>query len=429
MAGFGSAMQTEALPGALPRSQNSPRRAPYGLYAECLNGTPFTQRRAENRRAWMYRIRPSLMQSRMQPVAQSHIVGRFDGARVVPDLVRWKPLPIPDGGHRVDFLDGLRTIGGAGDPDLRSGLAIHAYAANADMSDRCFCDADGDLLIVPERGAMRVQTEYGWLAVRPGEIVVIQRGMKFSVALPEGVGRGWVLEIFGAHFRLPERGPIGANGLADERHFSSPVAAFEDRACPGYEVMVKHGGELFRCTREHSPYDVVAWHGNYAPYKYDLAMFNTMGTVSFDHPDPSILTVLTSPLDDHGANLADFAVFPGRWDVAEHSFRPPYYHRNIATEFNGIVKIDEPYLGFDQGVCFLTPAMTPHGISGKGYLGAIEDSGAGSDQPRRLSDDSLWIMFESALGIRLTAWAMDNGHVDEGYHELWKDMPVTFRRG
>ncbi len=433
LSGFGAALQSEALPGALPRTQNSPKPAPYGLYSESINGTPFTQRRAENLRAWLYRIRPSVGQSRMEPVAQDRIVGRFDGCSVVPDLVRWKPLAMPPADRRTDFSDGLYTLCGAGDPDLRSGLAIHLYAANADMKDRCFCNADGDLLIVPDSGPLRIRTEFGWLAVRPGEFALIQRGMKFTVELPDGAGRGFVLEIFGAHFRLPDRGPIGANGLADERHFLAPVAAYEDRACPGYEVLVKHGGALFRSHIDHSPYDVVAWHGNYAPYKYDLAMFNSFGSVSFDHPDPSILTVLSSPLDDHGTNLADFAVFRGRWDVAEHTFRPPYYHRNIATEFNAIIHIDEPYLGYEQGSCFLTPSMTPHGIGGAGYLRAID----GQDTPKRLSDESVWIMFESALGVRLTPWASAGDTasanspspsvIDESYHDMWRDMPVTFQ--
>lgn len=423
LSGFGRAMQSEALPGALPRDQNSPRRAPYGLYTECINGTPFTQRRAENRRTWLYRVRPSVVQSRAEPVAQQRIVGRFDSCITAPDLIRWRPLPLPPADRPTDFVDGLVTLAGAGDPDLRSGLAVHLYAASADMHDRCLCNADGDLLLVPELGALSLRTELGWLRVRPGEIAVIPRGLKVTVTLPEGAGRGFALEIFGTGFRLPERGPIGSNGLADERHFLSPVAAFEDRACPGYEILTKHGGQLFRATMDHAPYDVVAWHGNHVPYKYDLARFNTMGSVSFDHPDPSILTVLTCPLDDHGVNLADVIVFPGRWDVAEHTFRPPYYHRNVATELSGIVALAEPYAGFEQGACFLTPSMTPHGIGADGYRRAID----GDDTPRRLADDSLWIMFETALGLRLTPWALATSNRDDSYHDLWKDFPVTFQ--
>ncbi|HWN67275.1 MAG TPA: iron-containing alcohol dehydrogenase, partial [Haliangium sp.] len=305
LAGFARALQSEALPGALPRTQNSPRPAPYGLYCESINGTAFTVRRVENRRTWLYRIRPSLVQSRLEPVAQRRIAGRFDGAFIAPNLMRWRPLPLPPAEQPTDFLDGLATLAGAGDPDLRSGLAIHLYAANADMRDRCFYDADGDLLLVPELGALRIRTELGWLHVRPGELAIMPRGIKFSVELPDGVGRGVALELYGNGFRLPERGLIGANGLADERHFLAPVAAYEDRACPGYEILAKHGGQIFRATIGHVPYDVVAWHGNHVPCKYDLAHFNAMGSVSFDHPDPSILTVLTCPLDDHGNNLAD----------------------------------------------------------------------------------------------------------------------------
>jgi homogentisate 1,2-dioxygenase len=422
LAGFAREMQSEALPGALPRTQNSPRPAPYGLYCEGINGTAFTVRRAENRRTWLYRIRPSLVQSRLEPVPQQRIIGRFDAAITAPNLTRWRPVPLPPAEQPVDFVDGLATLAGAGDPDLRTGLAIHLYAANADMRDRCFYDADGDLLLVPELGALHIRTELGWLRVRPGELAIMPRGLKFSVELPDGVGRGVVLELFGQGFRLPERGPIGANGLADERHFLSPVAAYEDRACPGYEVMAKHGGQLFRATLGHVPYDVVAWHGNHVPCKYDLAHFNTMGSVSFDHPDPSILTVLTCPLGDHGNNLADVIVFPGRWEVAEHTFRPPYYHRNVATEFNYIVSMPAPNAGFDRGVHFLTPSMTPHGIAARAHRSAL----VAPDTPRRLSDESLWIMFETALGLRLTAWAMASGNRDDTYHDLSADMPATF---
>jgi homogentisate 1,2-dioxygenase len=422
LAGFGRALQSEALPGALPRAQNSPRPAPYGLYCESINGTAFTVRRAENRRTWLYRIRPSLVQSRLEPATRPRLAGRFDDGLTAPNLTRWRPLPLPPAEQPTDFVDGLATLAGAGDPHLRTGLAIHLYAANADMRDRCFYDADGDLLLVPELGALRIRTELGWLRVRPGELAIMPRGIKFSVELPDGASRGVVLELYGNGFRLPERGPIGANGLADERHFLAPVAAYEDRACPGYEVLVKHGGQLFRATIDHVPYDVVAWHGNHVPCKYDLAHFNAMGSVSFDHPDPSILTVLTCPLDDHGNNMADVLVFSGRWEVAEHTFRPPYYHRNVATEFSYIVALPEPYSGFEKGAYFLSPSMTPHGISGRAHRQALE----ADDAPRRLPDGSIWVMFETALGLRLTPWAMASGNRDDAYHELWTDMPATF---
>lgn len=424
LSGFATSMQSEALPGALPRTQNSPKPAPHGLYIESINGTAFTVRRAENRRTWMYRIRPSVVQSRLEPLPGTRIVGRFDTCVTAPDLMRWRALPVPPAEQRTDFLDGLATLAGVGDPHLRSGLAIHVYAANADMHERCFYDADGDLLLVPELGGLRIRTELGWLHVRPGEIAILPRGLKFAVALADGAARGFALEVFGSGFRLPERGPIGANGLADERHFLAPVAAFEDRAAPGYEVVVKHGGELFRAAVAHVPFDVVAWHGNHVPCKYDLARFNAMGSVSFDHPDPSILTVLTCPLDDHGNNLADVIVFPGRWDVAEHTFRPPYYHRNVATEFSGIVALPSPYAGFEKGGYFLTPSMTPHGIGAASHQQAIE-AGEG---PRRLPDESLWVMFETVLGLRVTPWALASSNRDDTYHDLWKDMPATFRR-
>lgn len=421
LSGFSATLQSEALPGALPRTQNSPNPAPYGLFAESVNGTPFTTRRAQNQRSWLYRIRPSVLRGPAKPWQQPRFTGAFDGFLPVASLVRWRPLPVPGSDRHVDFLAGLTTIGGAGDPDTRVGYAIHAYACNGDMDARCLVDHDGHLLLVPERGRLHLQTEFGWLHVGPGEVAVVQRGLAFAVHTPDGEARGYVLETFGRPFQLPERGPIGANGLADARHFLAPTAAYEDRPCD-YRIIVKQSGALFAADRGYSPFDVVAWHGNYVPYKYDLALFNTMGSVSFDHADPSLYTVLTCPLDETGAALADFVIFPGRWDVSEHTFRPPYYHRNIATEFSGIVKLTDPYAGFEQGCYFLTPSLAPHGVSADGYRSAI----VADDKPVRQSDESLWILFESALGIRLSPWAAEADNLDTTYRDIWNTMPVRF---
>ena len=418
--GFRATHESEALPGALPRGQNSPREAPFGLHPEQINGVGFTVRRADNLRTWVYRIRPSVLQSDFAPYeGNPRFTGLFDEAVATPELCRWAAPPLPEGA--TDFLDGLVTLAGNGDPTLRSGLAIHVYAANASMEDRVFYDADGDLLVVPERGRLRVRTELGLLDVAPGQIFVLPRGLRASFGLPDGEARGYVLESFGGPFDLPERGPVGANGYADARHFEHPVAAFEDRQAP-FELVAKLGGRLHVARLEHSPFDVVAWHGNLAPFRYDLRHFNAMGSVTFDHPDPSIFTVLTVPFDALGNNLADFVVFPPRWDVAEHTFRPPYFHRNAATEFNGIVSMPAPGRGFEPGGYFLTPTLTAHGVASSAVRRAL----GGDDTPQRLPDDSLWVMFETILTLKVLPWALEADTRDRAFRDLFADMPVPF---
>jgi len=347
MSGFGNEHATEARAGALPVGQNSPQRAPLGLYAEQLSGTAFTVPRAKARRSWLYRARPSVVHAPFVPAPHARLRGAFGGAAasgpgaaggtLTPNQLRWLPAPLPPaGGAAVDWLSGLETVAGAGSAEAKSGLAIHVWRANAPMERAAFYNADGEMLLVPQEGALELQTEFGWLAVAPGEIAVVPRGVRFRVGLA-GPSRGYVLEVFGAApFELPELGPIGSNGLANARDFLYPVAAFdadEGRAgagagAPPWVVVAKFGGHCFSTAQGHSPFDVVAWHGTLAPYKYDLARFNTIGTVSFDHPDPSIFTVLTVPSEaGAGVALADFVIFPPRWMVAEHTFRPPWFHR------------------------------------------------------------------------------------------------------
>jgi homogentisate 1,2-dioxygenase len=422
--GFGSTHESEALPGALPHAQNAPRRAPYDLYPELLNGTPFTVRSAENSRVWMYRVRPSFSHAAFATLPSARFAAPLGD--VNPNRRRWRPMPIPAAPARADFLDGLVTLGGAGEPQ-GPGWAVHLYAANADMDDRCFSDSDGDLLVVPQEGALDVRTELGWLRVAPGSILLVPRSLKFAVGLPEKRGRGFVLEVFGRRMRLPERGPIGSNGLADARHFLAPTASYEDRLCPaGYQQVTKIGGGLFEARMDHSPFDVVAWHGNHVPFMYDLSLFSPMGAVKFDHPDPSILTVLTAPLDDHGRSIADFVVFPGRWEVVEHSFRPPFMHRNAASEVNMVIKTPSPEHGYDPGCVFVSPMLTSHGVSTRTYdhiLGLPADH---VDPPNRIPDSSLWVMFESALPFRETAWARETPLVDAGFADQFTGMKKRF---
>jgi len=403
-AGYGSALACEARPGALPRDQNSPRRVPYGLVAEQINGTGFTVRRAENRRTWMYRLRPQILDRGFRPRAHGRFVGDFADAVPLPEVLGFRPPPLP--GEPTDFLSGITTFAGAGDVSLGTGAAVHLYAATADMVRTAFCNVDGDLVVIPERGRLHVQTELGRLAVAPGELAILPRGIRFRVALPDGEARGFIGELFDRHLALPERGLIGANGLADERHFLAPVAEFEDEAAP-WTIVVRQGGRLWEVDAPHSPFDVVAWHGTYAPFKYALHHFNSLGSVSFDHADPSILTVLTSPIDGHGRNALDVAVFRGRWDVAEHTFRPPYFHRNAAVEFNGVIA-SPPGSRWQPGAFTFTPYLTPHGISSRGYAQAVTAPDADAERPERMPDDSLWIQLESAYRMKVMPWMLDH---------------------
>jgi homogentisate 1,2-dioxygenase len=412
--GFGSEFATEALPGALPEGQNSPQKVPYGLYAEQLSGTAFTAPRHANRRSWLYRIRPAVKHGAF--VARDHGSLRsapFGESLVPPDQLRWDPLPMPS--VPTDFIDGLTTFGGNGDASLQAGIAIHVYVCNRSMPERFFYDADGELLIVPQFGGLGIATELGTLDVRPGEVAVIPRGVRFAVALDEANARGYVCENYGAMLRLPELGPIGANGLANPRDFLTPVAAFEDRE-GSFELLAKFGGRLWSAPIDHSPLDVVAWHGNLAPYKYDLARFNAMNTVSFDHADPSIFTVLTSPSDTPGTANVDFVIFPPRWMVAEHSFRPPWFHRNVMSEFMGLVKgeYDAKKEGFLPGGASLHNAMSAHGPDRASYEKAV----AAHLEPHYLAN-TLAFMFESRYAFEPTAFAMGSKALDRNYDAAW----------
>ena len=416
-AGYGSALSSEARPGALPRHQNSPRAVPYGLFAEQINGTGFTVRRADNRRTWMYRLRPQILATPFRPREAGRFTGDFAGAIPLPEALGYRPVALPTAA--VDFLGGITTFAGAGDASLCKGSAIHLYAATADMTRTALCNVDGDLLVIPEQGRLHVQTELGRLDVAPGEIVLLPRGLRFRVALPDGSARGFIGEVFDGHLSLPERGPIGANGLADERHFLAPVADFEDEAAP-WTIVVRQGGRLWEVDSPHSPFDVVAWHGTYAPFKYSLDHFNSLGSVSFDHPDPSILTVLTCPSDERGRSALDLGVFRGRWDVAEHTFRPPFFHRNSAIELNAVLS-SPASSRFRPGAFTFTPYLTPHAISAAGYEQAVTARGDVAERPERLADDSLWIQLESAYLMKVMPWMLDHPSRDREHLARFAD--------
>lgn len=419
-AGFANHVASEALPGALP-AQNSPQRCPYGLYAEQLSGTAFTAPRAGNRRSWLYRIRPAAVLRPFQPLENARITSCFSQLATPPDPLRWDPLPLPAGA--VDFIDGLVTFAGNGDPQAQRGCGIHLYAATRSMSRRAFYDADGELLIVPQSGRLLLVTELGRLAVEPQEIAVVPRGLRFSVELPDGAARGYVCENFGAAFRLPDLGPIGSNGLACERDFLAPCAWYEDSDEP-CELVAKFMGQLWSAPMDHSPFDVVAWRGNLAPYKYDLRRFNTIGSISYDHPDPSIFLVLQSASDTPGVDDIDFVIFPPRWLAMEHTFRPPWFHRNIASEFMGLIHgaYDAKAGGFLPGGSSLHNCMTGHGPDAATFERAAR---ADTTQPEHIVD-TMAFMFETRCVIRPTRLALESPQLQRDYHECWLGIGKHF---
>lgn len=419
--GFGNEFATEALAGSLPIGQNSPQQVAHGLYAEQLSGSAFTAPRAENRRSWLYRIRPGSLHQPFVQVASGLLQsGPFDAHATSPNQLRWDPFPLPS--TPTDFIAGLMTIAGNGSPDSQSGIAIHVYAANRAMQDRYFYNADGEMLIVPQQGGLTLRTEMGILDVAPGDIAVLPRGVRFTVELPDGVARGYVCENYGALLRLPELGPIGANGLANARDFLAPVAAFEDRE-GAFTLLAKFGGKLWSAGITHSPLDVVAWHGNYTPYKYNLAHFNAMNSVSFDHADPSIFTVLTSPSGSAGTANVDFVIFPPRWMVAEHTFRPPWFHRNLMSEYMGLIHgvYDAKAEGFLPGGGSLHNCMSGHGPDATTFEAASKMALVPHKQ-----DQTLAFMFESRWLIRPTQSAMTAPQLQADYWQCWQGLQKHF---
>ncbi|MDC7683606.1 homogentisate 1,2-dioxygenase [Asticcacaulis sp. BYS171W] len=400
LSGFGNHHASEALPGALPEGQNSPQTCPYGLYAEQLSGTPFTAPRTQNRRSWLYRIRPTLSHwGAFQKVETGD--WRSAPAREVevpPQPLRWNPLPLPDG--EVAFPQGVHTLTTCGDAGAGHGMAASVYALTRSMHDAYFYNADAEMLFVPQQGDLCFHTEMGLIEAEPAEIVVIPRGVKFRLEI-DGPVRGYLCENYGAPFQLPERGPIGANGLANERDFLYPQAAFEDREAPS-KMYVKWGGDLWATDLAHSPLDVVAWHGNHAPYRYDLRRFCPMGPILFDHADPSIFTVLTSPSEVPGTANIDLVIFPDRWLVAEHSFRPPWYHMNIMSEFMGLIhgQYDAKPNGFAPGAASLHNRLIPHGPDAEVFAAANHTD----LKPQKL-EGTLAFMLETRLPQQVTRWA------------------------
>ncbi len=420
--GFGNEFASEALPGALPLGRNSPQRCPYGLYAEQLSGTAFTAPRHANRRSWLYRIRPSVTHRPFQRLEHPAFGDASIDASVSPNQLRWDPLPLP--AAPTDFLDGLVPMAGNGSPEMHSGCAIYEYVANRPMERRFFYSADGEMLIVPQLGTLNLDTELGRLRVEPQEIAVIPRGVRFRTALPDGPARGYICENFGAPFKLPDLGPIGSNGLANPRDFQTPRARYEDLdvAC---ELVGKFLGRLWTASMDHSPLDVVGWHGNCVPYKYDLRRFNAMGSISYDHPDPSIFLVLHSPSETPGTSNIDFVVFPPRWLTMENTFRPPWFHRNVANEFMGLIcgLYDAKSTGFVPGGASLHNCMSGHGPDAATFDKA---TAADTTKPAHITD-TMAFMFETRLAIRPTASALGGTpRLQQDYMSCWLDLKKHF---
>jgi homogentisate 1,2-dioxygenase len=421
LGGFGNDFATEALPGALPRGRNSPQRCPYSLYAEQFSGTAFTAPRHANRRSWLYRIRPAVTHRPFEPM-ESDFAPSTELAALSPNQLRWDPLPMPT--IPTDFIDGLAPVAGNGSAESHAGCGIYLYAANRSMQHRYFYSADGEMLIVPQQGSLRLDTELGRIQLEPQEIAVIPRGLRFRVALTTGDARGYLCENFGALFRLPDLGPIGSNGLANSRDFKTPVARYEDHDGP-CELVGKFFGKLWRAAMDHSPLDVVAWHGNYAPYKYDLRLFNAMGSISYDHPDPSIFTVLQSPSDTPGTSHIDFVVFPPRWLAMQDTFRPPWFHRNVANEYMGLIHgvYDAKSTGFEPGGASLHNCMCGHGPDAATFAKAVA---AETSQPVYIAD-TMAFMFESRMVIRPTRSALHGRPpLQEDYQSIWLELKKHF---
>src|SRR5215469_7754711 len=423
LTGFGNSFESEALPGALPIGRNSPQRVNYGLYAEQLSGSPFTAPQASNQRSWLYRIRPT--------VRHTGRFGRIDKGliRTAPTReddelplgqLRWSPIPLPQ--EKLTFVTGLRTITTAGDAEALAGMASHVALVTQSMTHEHLFNADGELLIVAQENGLVLRTEFGVIEIKPGEVCVIPRGVIFRVELSGGPARAYVCENYGAAFTLPDRGPIGANCLANRRDFETPVAAYEDRDEPSV-LFVKWGGELYRTETDHSPLDVVAWHGNYAPYKYDLRRFSPVGALLFDHPDPSIFTVMTAPSETPGTANVDLVIFPERWQVAENTFRPPWYHRNLMSEFMGLIYgvYDAKPQGFVPGGISLHNCMLPHGPDET----AFEHASSSEPKPVKLTD-TMAFMFETRFPQRLTKYAANLKERQDDYIDCWKGLRRHF---
>jgi homogentisate 1,2-dioxygenase len=433
--GFGNEHQSEFIPGALPIGQNSPQLCPYGLYAEQITGSSFAASRGSTMRNFLYRRRPAAVHNAyhnaddLPALEVSFLPTNNDLSSAISQL-SWSAFKIPAGdGEKVDFIQGLHALGGSGQPSLQEGFAYHVFAINASMPNRAFVNADGDFLIVAQEGHLDLTTEFGKIYLQPSEICVIQRGLRFKVDLvtehsPQG-GRGFVIESWGTKWELPELGPLGGYGLANARDFLFPTADIDTASTGPWTIVTKQFGKYYACTQDHTPFDVVAWHGNYLPYKYDLSKFIYQNSVAVDHTDPCINTVLTAKSRDPNAPLIDFLIFGPRWDVAENTFRPPYFHRNSASEF--LAKIYGTSGGrsevFVPGGASYEAGFTPHGTVDPASLGAMHIK----LEPMVIGRGQMVFMLESCRSLLFTRWAMKDSGVlvaEDIKTSAWDAVPV-----
>jgi homogentisate 1,2-dioxygenase len=423
MPGFGNDFETEALPGALPQGMNSPQKCAYGLYAEQLSGTAFTAPSHQNERTWCYRIRPSVKHSsRYKKIDVPHWKTAPHVRDDIVSLGQYRWDPVPHTGKKLTWITGMRTMTTAGDVNTQTGMASHIYLVTQSMTDEYFYSADSELLVVPQEGRVRFHTELGIIDLEPKEIALIPRGLVYRVELVEGPARGFVCENYGQKFELPGRGPIGANCLANRRDFKTPVAAFEDREVPS-TVTVKWCGQFHVTEIGHSPLDIVAWHGNYAPVKYDLSTYCPVGAILFDHPDPSIFTVLTAPSGQAGTANIDFVLFRERWLIAEKTFRPPWYHKNVMSELMGNIYgiYDAKPEGFVPGGMSLHNMMLPHGPDKQAFEGATN-----AKLKAEKLDNTMSFMFETRFPQHLTAFAAKEAPLQDNYIDCWADLAKHF---
>ena len=423
MPGFGNDFETEALPGALPRGRNSPQKVNYGLYGEQLSGTAFTAPSHQNERTWCYRIRPSVKhQGRYERVDLPYWKTAPHHPRDVVSLGQYRWDPVPHDGGETTWLTGMRTMTTAGDVNVATGMSSHVYLVTRSMEDAYFYSADGEMLVVPQEGRLRFATELGILDVAPQEVAIIPRGLVYRVEVLEGPCRGFVCENYGQKFELPSRGPIGANCMANRRDFQVPVAAFEDRDAPS-TMTVKWCGQFHVSRIAQSPLDVVAWHGNYAPVKYDLRAYCPVGAILFDHPDPSIFTVLTAPSGVDGTANIDFVLFRDRWMVMEDTFRPPWYHKNVMSELMGNIhgQYDAKPQGFVPGGMSLHNCMLPHGPDREAY----EKASNAELKPVKL-ENTMSFMFETRFPQHLTEFAAKEAPLQDDYVDCWTGIEKKF---
>lgn len=439
---------SEAVSGAVPAVNNSPQKPPLGLRTERISGGSFVAPRELSYQTWLYRLRASIAHSDW---ARLRVSGADEGygppspvrpANVTPNSRLWGGFPAPAAGSH--WANGQQLLGRNGDPQAKEGMALWVFSVTASMPPRqAFASLDGEALVIPQSGALDIQTELGRLVVRQNEIAVIPRNVRYRVCLPEGKPcRGYVCELYQGHFRLPDLGVIGSTGLANVRDFQVPKAFVDATVhshlgttqAPGpgaptgvddgeWSIVARLVGNLWHCTQAHTPFDVVGWHGTCYPFKYDLARFCALGNLVFDEHDPSLFVVLTAR--HHGAEpttaVVDFAVIPPRWMAARDTNWLPYFHRNTMQEFFGpIVALQDGahplnatgetnrFAPFGAG---LNGCMSTHGPSERDFQAARARD---TTTPAFVGGDEGVTIFlvETERPLLLSDWAMECSDVN-----------------